>query len=185
MIFLNKKAKYMLSAVGEHFLYIVMSFVLILIFGAMLHKILWLLSIITALVYLSAMYSTGWSNSGKDMRAAKSSLKLGESDTLDYRIYDGFIYAIPLLALSVIVLVLNLIFGSYLVPIFRVYNVAFVYLLDIDGKSGIIVDIIATVLPYLCYGIGYIMGKDKRVFLVKYINKLVYKSSKNQDKLRK
>jgi len=182
---LNKRAKYMLSSVGEHFLYIVMSFVLILIFGAMLNKVLWLLSIITALVYLSAMYSTGWSNSGKDMRAAKSSLKLGESDTLNYRIYDGFIYAIPQLVLSLIVFALNLIVGSYFVPVFRVYNVAFVYLLDLDGKSGVIVDIIITFLPYICYGVGYIMGKNKRVFLVKYINKLIYKSNKNVEKLKK
>lgn len=183
---MKKQLKYMLMAIGEHFLYIVMSFVLMFILGSLLRKFLWAVSIITALVYLSAVYSSGWSNSGKDFRAAKAKAKeRGSEEITDYKIYSGFIYAIPLLVISIILLVLDNIFGSYFTVIFRIYNFSFVYFLDIKAIPDTIVEIIITVLPFIFYGLGYIAGKDKKVFISKHLYKLIYKSAKNEEKLRK
>ena len=183
---MNRKLKYMLMAIGEHFLYIVMSFVLMFILGALLSKVLWALSLITALVYLSAVYSSGWSNSGKDFRAAKAKAKeLGTDNITGYKIYSGFVYAVPLLVLSVIMLILDNTLGSYFTVAFRVYNFAFVYFLDIKAIPGIVAEVIITVLPFVFYGLGYIAGKDKKVFVSKYLYKLVYKNNKNEEKLRK
>jgi len=176
---MGQKIKYMLSAVGEHFLYIFLSFALMFVLGAMFKKCLWLVSFITAILYLSSIYSNGWSASGRDFRAARAKAKQDGTDTIDYRRYTGFIYPVPLLVLSAVVLILENALGSYFTVVFRVYNFAFVYFLDIDSFPKITTQIIITFLPYLFYGLGYIAGKNKKVFLSKYIYKLVYKTKKD------
>lgn len=179
---MNKKVKYMLSAIGEHLLYILMSLALMFVLGALFQKCLWMISVITGLLYLSSIYSTGWSNSGRDLRAAKAKAKEEGTDILDYRIYTGFIYPIPLLVLSALIFTLNAVFGSYFTVLFRVYNFAFVYFLDIGGIPDMIVEVVITLLPYVFYGLGYIAGKNKRVFVSKYLYKLVYKTKKDDRK---
>ena len=169
---MNRKAKNMLSVVGEHFLYIVVTLALICVVGAVFRKAYWLASVVTAAIYLSSMYSSGWNTSGKDLRRANALLKQGEADTLD---------ALPLLILSVIVLICYLAFDGIFFVIFRVYNFSFVYLFDEFGKLHIIMDILATVLPFAMYGLGYVVGKSKKTFVIQHIGKLIYKQKKEKN----
>ena len=178
---MNRKAKNMLSVVGEHFLYIVVTLALICVVGAVFRKAYWLASVVTAAIYLSSMYSSGWNTSGKDLRRANALLKQGEADTLEYKISDGFLYALPLLILSVIVLICYLAFDGIFFVIFRVYNFSFVNLFDEFGKLHIIMDILATVLPFAMYGLGYVVGKSKKTFVIQHIGKLIYKQKKDKN----
>lgn len=177
---MKKEIKYVLSAIGEHFLYALISVVLMFILGAMFKKCLWVVSIITALLYLSTAYSSGWTNAGRDFRAAKALAREKGSEEIEFHIWRGFVYPLGLLAVSVVFLILNVIFGSYFTIIFRIYNFAFVFFLDTKLLPRIAVEIIITVLPYILYGLGYIAGKDKKVFISKHLYKLIYKTKKDE-----
>ncbi len=180
---MNKKIKYMLSVMVEHLLGIVISVALFCVAGAAFRSQVWLASVLTSLVYLSSMYSKAWRTSGKDLRAANALLKSGETDRLSYRIYDGFIHALPVFAISVILYVLSLALGNIFVTIFRIYNLPFVLLYDEKSKiPHEAVGILSVILPYICYGVGYIVGKSKKTFIVQHIGKLVYKQKKKEDK---
>lgn len=168
----------MLTIIGEHFLYIIVTLAVICVGGAVFKKAFWLISVVTTLIYLSSMYSSGWNQSGKDYRSASSRLKRGETEELEYKIYDGFVYALPLLVLSVVMYVVYLIVGVNFMPIFRLYNFYFANLFDKVGVAG---EILATILPYVAYGVGYIIGKSKKTFIVQHISKLVYQKQKEKD----
>lgn len=175
---MNKRLKTMLSIVGEHFLYIIVSLAIVCVIGAAFQKAFWIVSIVTAVVYLSSMYSSGWHASGKDFRSANARLKQGETDKFEYRIYDGFVYALPLLAISVIVYICYVTFDGIFFVAFRVYNFAFVNLFD---KLGLVADILAVVLPYVVYGVGYVVGKSKKTFVIQHIGKLIYKQKNKKE----
>ena len=72
---MNKMKKYMLSVIGEHFLNIAVSLGLICVAGAAFQSKTWLVNILTAIVYLSTQYSSGWKNSGKDYRLVNARLR--------------------------------------------------------------------------------------------------------------
>ncbi len=178
---MNRKVKYMLSVIGEDFLYIVISLALICVGGAVFNKALWIASVITGGIYLSSLYSSAWRNSGKDFRWANARLKQGETDKLDYRIYDGFLHALPLLVLSALIWVLYLAIGGAMFTVYRVYNFAFVNIFD-KIKTPYVFEVIVLILPYLSYSIGYIVGKSRKTFVTQHINKLIYKQKKKTDK---
>lgn len=181
---MKKEIKYVFSAIGEHFLYALISLVLMFILGAMLSKCLWVVSIITALLYLSTVYSSGWANAGRDFRAAKASAREKGTDKIEFHISRGFVYPLGLLFVSAVLLILNVAFGSYFTLIFRIYNFAFVFFIDTELLPRLAVEIIITILPYIMYGLGYIAGKDKKVFVTKHIYKLIYKTKKD-DKMKR
>lgn len=180
---MKKLIKDMLSVMGEHLLGIVISVALLWVAGTILRSQVWLASVLTSIVYLSSMYSKAWKNSGKDLRWANAHLKSGESDTLNYRIYDGFIHAIPVLVISVILYVLSLTLGNIFVTVFRIYNLPFVMLYDKKSKiPPEAVGVLSVILPYICYGVGYIVGKSRKTFVVQHLGKLVYKQKKKDTK---
>lgn len=182
---MKREIKYVLSAIGEHFLYAVVSVVLMFILGAMFKKCLWVVSIITSLLYLSTAYSSGWANAGRDFRAAKAQARETGSDKIEFHISRGFVYPLGMLAVSAVFLILNVVFGSYFTIMFRIYNFAFVFFLDTKLLPKLAVEIIITVLPYILYGLGYIAGKDKKIFVTKHLYKLIYKTKKDDKNIRR
>ena len=172
----------MLSIIGEHFLYIIVTLAIICVAGAAFRKAYWAVSLVTTLVYLSSIYSLGWNHSGVDMRSAGSRFKRGETEELDYRRYDGFICALPLLVLSLVIYIVYLVAGVIVLPYFRLYNFYFANLFD---KIGVVGDFLATILPYILYGVGYVVGKNKKTFVVQHISKLVYQKKKEKDDKKK
>ena len=76
-------------------------------------------------------------------------------------------------------LICYLAFDGIFFVIFRVYNFSFVYLFDEFGKLHIVMDILATVLPFAMYGLGYVVGKSKKTFVIQHIGKLIYKQKKD------
>ncbi len=175
---MKKEIKYVLSAIGEHFFYALISLVMVFILGTMFKKCLWVVKIIASLLYLSTVYSSGWANAGRDFRAAKAAARETGSDKIEFHISRGFVYPLGLLAVSVMMLILNVVLGSYFTVIFRIYNFAFLFFLDTKLMPKLALEIIITVLPYILYGLGYIAGKDKKVFVTKHLYKLVYKTKK-------
>ncbi len=181
---MNKTVKCMLSVVGEHFLNIVVSLAIICVAGAAFQSKTWLVSILTAIAYLSSQYSSGWRNSGKDYRLVNANVAQEEVEGLTYRRYDGFIHALPLLVLSVLFLISSHVFGNIGTVVYRVYNLAFLFLFD-KIKVPYLAEVGVVILPYLAYSVGYVVGKNKKTFISQHIGKLIYKSKKNSRKIRK
>ncbi len=172
---MNGQFKSMLTVLGEHLIYVVVSFVLANFLGSIFSKCLYVVSIITALIYVSSIYSSGWHESGKNLRSANEKLRQNPESKNMYRIYNGFIIALPMFLVSLFLFVMSKIFGKGLwLTLFRVYNASFLFLFDIKN-AGLAIDILALVLPYLAYALGYIAGKDKKIFVTKNFNKLIYK----------
>ena len=181
---MNKMKKYMLSVIGEHFLNIAVSLGLICVAGAAFQSKTWLVSILTAIVYLSTQYSSGWKNSGKDYRLVNAKVAQAEAEGLTYKIYDGFIHAMPLLILSALFLISSYLFGDIGTIVYRFYNLAFLFLFD-KIKVPHLAEICALILPYLAYSVGYVIGKSKKTFISQHIGKLIYKSKKSTEKTKR
>lgn len=170
-----KYIKPMLSAIGEHLLYALLSIFLAGTIGSIFQKSLAVVSVITALIYLSSAYSAAWHKSGKDLRKANEAVRVNPEAKYTYRIYDGFIIALPLLAVGAFLLTM-----AHLMPktpwfiVFRVFDVYMLFLFDIKNL-GILPEILAVIFPCIFYGLGYIAGKNKKIFVVKHIYKIFYK----------
>lgn len=164
----------MLYVLKEHIMYIVLSFILIFIMSNLLKKCLYVISIVTAFMYITSIYSLGWNSSNKAYKAYTSPGNAHKKDTIRYSIYDGFINPIPLLVIGIAVFVLSII-KSLIWP-FNIYNLAFGFIVR-NGNGDMIIPfaIIATFLPYITYSLGYILGKDGKIFFIKYLPKVVYK----------
>ena len=172
---MNGKIKSMFAVLGEHLIYIILSFVLVNFLGNIFSKCLYVASIITALIYVSTIYSSGWHESGKNLRSANEKVRLNPESKSNYRIYNGFIIALPMFLISLFLFVMSKIFGKGLwLMLFRIYNAAFLFLFDLKGVT-ILVEILALILPFVAYGLGYIAGKDKKIYVTKHFNKLIYK----------
>lgn len=167
-----------LLAIGEHFLFALLSLFLAYTFDNLFKNHLWILSTLTALFYVSSCYSAGWTNSKKDFSIAKEDAKHPRKDNSKkkYRIYEGFIIALPNLILGILFLSLALLKGGGWEAFFRFYEYPFIHIIT-NSKNTLIYQmvILAVVLPYLAYGFGYIMGKDKKVLFVKHIPSIIYK----------
>lgn len=168
-------SKSVLTVLGEHILYIVLSFVLANFLGTIFKKCLYVVSIITALIYVCSIYSAGWHESGKNLRSANEKVRLNPGIKNPYRIYNGFVIALPMFLISLFLFVMSKTLGEGLWrTLFRLYNAAFLFLFKLKGVT-IFVEILALFLPFTAYGLGYIAGKNKKIFVTKHFNKLIYK----------
>ena len=167
--------KPMLSVIGEHLIYMFLSLILVSLLGSIFGSWTYGVSIITILIYVSSAYSAGWHQSGKDFRSGNEISKNDPDGKNPYRIYAGFVIALPMLAISLVLFILMRVFGIGLwFTLYRVYNMYFLFLFDVK-RFGLVMEIVAVLLPYLAYSLGYIAGKSKKVFVSKYFNKLIYK----------
>ncbi|MBO5008662.1 MAG: hypothetical protein J6D26_07485 [Clostridia bacterium] len=172
---MTKYVKPMLSAVGEHLLYALLSFFLVGTFGSIFKNSLPVVSVITAIIYLSSAYSAAWHISGKDLRRANEAVRVDPEAKYTYRIYDGFIIALPLLLIGAFLLIMaHIMPGTPWFIAFRVFDVYMLFLYDIKNL-GILPEILAVIFPCIFYGLGYIAGKTKKIFVVKHIYKIFYK----------
>jgi len=178
---MSKTTKNMLKIIGEHFLFAFLSLFLVYTFTTLLGKHLVIISIVTAVLHLSSNYSAGWSLSGKDYGAALEEVRLSGDSSMkpNYSIYKGFIIALPNLVLSLVLIILAFTVGQLWEVLYRFYNYAYIYLI-LDSKTELVLPacIIVSFVTYISYGVGYIFGKSKKVFLIKYIPKMVYTSKK-------
>ena len=181
---MNKKSKIVFSILGEHFLNIIISLALICVAGAVFKSKTWLVSVLTGLVYLTSLYSRGWRNSGKDYRLVNAKVAQAEAEGLVYKRYTGFIDALVLVIVSVVFWFAGTFAGNVGFVIYRVYNFAFVFLFDVC-KPKFVMEVLVIVLPYLAYGLGYVAGKNKKTFVSQHIGKLIYKSKKTTNKLKR
>lgn len=182
---MSDRAKNMLVIIGEHFLFVVMAFLLVSTFEALLKNHMYIISIATALLYVSSTYSAGWNTSKKDLGIAKEKLRKNNGEgSLDYRIYDGFIIALPALVISLSLFVLYRFSGGLWEFFFRVYNYSFLFVISKGDYPDVeimpFLAFVASVLPYAAYSLGYVLGKSRKVLFIKYIPKIIFKS-KNKE----
>ena len=184
---MNKRTKVMLSIIGDHFLSIVVTLALLLVAGAVFgENNLWIFSILTGIIYMASLYSRGWKNSGKDYRLVHAKRRQEEAEGLSYKRYRGFVDAIILVVLSLIILAVYLLMGKTGVGhlVYRIYNFAFLFVFE-KVKTPFVMEVLVVVLPYLAYGLGYVVGKNKKTFVSQHIGKLIYKSKKNAAKAKR
>ena len=106
------------------------------------------------------------------------------AEGLVYKRYQGFIDAIVLVILSLVILAVGQFAGKAGFAVYRAYNFAFVFLFD-EVKTPFVMEILVIVLPYLAYALGYVAGKNKKTFLSQHIGKLIYKSKKGNERARR
>lgn len=176
---MNKTVKNMLLVIGEHLLFVVLSFFLVSTFLQLLRHHLYILSIITGVFYISSTYSAGWSLSKKDYAAAKEAARIADDESLIslYKRYNGFIIALPNLVISMVLFFAGLSGNITWYFIYELYNYSFLYAM-LDASKNLIVPlaVLFAVLPYFAYGVGYVMGKNKKVLFIKYLPKILYKN---------
>ena len=175
---MSNNTKNMLLVIGEHILFIILSVFLASTFSSLLKHHMYVLSIITGFLYVTSTYSAGWQASKKDYSMAKEELRVCEDKDkkLNYRRYQGFLTALPNFILSLVLLITCFTNGEIWYVLFRLYNSAFVFALA-DAQNILIpwLCVVAAVLPYLAYGVGYIMGKNKKVLFIKFLPSILYK----------
>ncbi len=182
---MNKRNKVILSIIGDHFLGIIITFALLLVAGAVFgENNLWIFSIVTGVIYMTSLYSRGWKNSGKDYRLVNASVSQDEAEGMTYKRHRGFIDALALVALGIVMLAVGQFAGKIGLAIYRLYNFAFVFLFD-KVKTPFVMEILVIILPYLAYALGYVAGKNKKTFISQHIGKLIYKSKKNNERARR
>lgn len=175
------RGKKILFVIGEHCLFVILSVFFSSTFLTLLAKHTYVISIVTALLYISSTYSAGWTASYKDYAAAKEQLRInGTPDAKpDYCIFSGFIIALPNLIITGLLGLMYYLKGELWILIYRLYNFSFIYLIT-DKNNDLIVwaCFLVAVITYLAYAIGYVMGKNKKIMLIKYIPKAIYKPNR-------
>ncbi len=177
---MNIRTKNMLKIVGEHLLFVVLSLFIVYTFTNLLGKHMYFVSIFTALLYVSSTYSAGWSVASKDYGRAREENRLsGNADVpINFRSYDGFIIALPNFVITLFFMIMAFASGKLWEVVYRLYNYSFIYILTDKANNLVLPACIGcAVVTYAAYGLGYIFGKNKKVFIIKYIPKLVYKSN--------
>lgn len=175
------KAKKMIFVIGEHLLFVFLSLFISSTFLPLLSKHSFVISIFTAILYISSTYSAGWTASYKDFARAKEELRLkgtpGEKP--DYCRCAGFIIALPNLIVCTFLALMYALKGELWIILYRLYNYSFIYLIT-DKSNDLIIGmcILSALLPYLAYAIGYILGMNKKVLFIKYLPKVIYKPNK-------
>ncbi len=176
---MSKKIKSVFGVIGQHFLNVFISILVVTILGGFFAKADWLLSIFTTLIYVAVMYSAGWRKSGREFRLARANYKQGKLDKMDYRRYDGFILPVGLVILSAVLYVCALVFDDLAFVIHRAYNFPFLFIFD-KVKTPYVFEIFVIILPVICYGVGYVLGKNSKTIVTQHIDKLVYKPKDNK-----
>ena len=176
---MSDRTKNMFFIIGEHLLFVVLSLFLVYTFTGLMNKHLMALSVITAILYVSSTYSAGWSASKKDYGIAKEKVRHIPDAVPEYNVFSGFLIALPNLVLSLVLMVLAFAKGQLWEVLYRLYNYSYIYIIiDKAGNLNIAFCLAVSAVTYLAYAIGYINGKDKRVFLIKYLPSIVYKRNR-------
>lgn len=177
---MSTRGKNMLIFIGEQLLFSFLSIFFAYSFGKMIGKHSVVFSLITAFFYVTSCYSAGWSVSKKAYGAAlEEKKKSGKEDLrLNYRIWDGFIIALPGFAITAVLAFLALTKGQMWEVIYRLFCYVFIYVItSVDYELIVLNVIICTLLPYLAYSLGYIAGKYRKILFIKYIPAFIYKSN--------
>lgn len=171
--------------IGDHLLFaVVMLLMVTSIFSFMFkNRTMGLIgSGITALLYLSSVYSYSWNNAGRDYRRYVSAKKRAVDEDIKFNIYEGFIDSAGLLALNTILLILAFACGPVCQVIFRTFNFSFLeFIINTKNNLSVFGCIVAVLLPFAASGFGYMAGKKGISITQTFITKYVYKKKNDNN----
>ena len=129
-------------------------------------------SLITAVWFLSKIYSVAWENGKKDGR---------KEPAHPYNPVNGFVFGLVSVIPSIIILIIYEINSGAEISLFlyNLYLSAFIGFVDGFSKVPMFANIIIYAVIIITSGVGYIIGKRKFSFIETYLPKLIYKQKKD------
>lgn len=178
----SKHIKSIFALFGEQLIFALLSLFFLSICPWALNGGIWkiIYTVVVGLIYLSSIYTYSWRISAKDYRTYRSTKKKEPDSDIKYRIYTGFVYAVGIFAVNIILLVAALNAGTICNVVYRVLNFSFLGLIINDSEEiSVAGSIIAAILPIIASGLGYIAGRYDFSITEKYFSNIVYKKKSN------
>ena len=129
-------------------------------------------SCVTAVWFLSKIYSIAWENGKKDGRTQA---------VHPYNPVNGFVFGAVSVVPSIIVLVVYILNSDAEMSLFlyNVYMATFIGFIDGFAKTPVAISVIIFICIIIVSGVGYIVGKRRFSIVETYLPKLVYKQKKD------
>ena len=129
-------------------------------------------SCITAVWFLSKIYSIAWENGKKDGR---------NTPAHPYKAVNGFVFGIISVVPSIVITIIyELTFnGEISRVLYNLYLSTFIGFIDGFSRTPLWISMVIYLVIVVTSGVGYIVGKRKFSVLETYLPKIVYKQKKD------